>query len=282
MKILHRSLWTILLLVLLFSALSEESEAVSLFGKTVSTNAREIVFEETYFENAEELREMLQLFPNLTRIELGKTNLSNEELALIRAENPSFELVWTMKFAKWSVKTDATAFSTLNNGDYRRSSQTFECLKYCTNLLALDLGHNDIEDISFVKDMTSLRYLILADNRISDISPLAGLTNLQYLELFFNRFTDLNALSQLTNLTDLNLCYCPIEDYSALQSLPRLERLWFFSYSLDASDREAIRNMLPDCEINLKTKNAVAEGWREHPHYDAIFKTFRGGAFVEW
>lgn len=283
MKTLCRKmLFFALLLLAASTAFCEERESVFLFGQEVSLDSEEIVFEKTQFENADALREMLSLFENLKRIELGVTNLENEELASVRAENEDFSLVWTMKFAKWSVKTDATAFSTLNNGDYKRGSKTFECLQYCTNLYALDLGHNTIDDLSFLENMTSLRYLILADNRISDISVLSNLTELTYLELFFNRITDINALKGLENLKDLNLCFCPIEDYSALESLPQLERLWFFSYNLKPEDKEAIRRLLPGCEINLETKNAVAEGWREHPHYDAIFKTFRGGEYVEW
>ena len=263
------------------SACAEE-EYVRFMEQKISLNAEEIVFEKTQFKNIDALKAFAARFPNLKRLEIGVSDLSNEELATFRTESENFELVWTMKFAKWQVKTDATAFSTLNNGDYKKPSETFECLKYCTNLLALDLGHNKITDLYFLDGMTSLRYLILADNRIEDISILATMPDLEYVELFFNRITDLNALSGMEHLKDLNVCFCPISDYSALETLPQLERLWISTDSLKKTDHEAIRILLPECEINFKTKNAVAEGWREHPHYEVIKQTFRGGSFIGW
>ncbi len=252
------------------------------FGVKIDNACEDVVFEKTEFASVEELKAFLDKFPNAKRIDLGETNMEYALLADLRSEYTDFELVWTMKFGKWEVKTDATAFSTLNNGDYRKPSSTFECLKYCNKLLALDLGHNEIRDLYFLEGMTELRYLILADNKITDISVLSTMPNLKYVELFFNRITDLNALSNLEYLVDLNVCFCPIDDYSALETLPQLERLWISSSSINKKDREIISSYFENCEINYKTKNAVEEGWRVHPHYYVIRDTFRGGAFIDW
>ena len=49
------------------------------------------------------------------------------------------------------------------------------------------LDHNQISDISPLKDMTDLTYLDLNNNQISDISTLKNLTNLTNLDLKFNQ-----------------------------------------------------------------------------------------------
>lgn len=278
---LSKFLVMVMVLLSLFHGFAAE-QTQTYFGVKVDMDSENVVFEKTRFESAEELRSFLANFPNATRIDIGLTNVPYDVLSEIRSEYTEFELVWTMKFDRWEVKSDATAFSTLNNGDYRKSSTTFECLKYCNKLLALDLGHNEIRNLSFLEGMTNLRYLILADNKIEDISILSTMPNLQYVELFFNRITDLNALANMENLVDLNVCFCPIKDYSALETLPQLERLWMSSTKIKKSDREIIQAYFPDCEINFKTKNAVEEGWREHPHYFVIRDTFRGGSFIDW
>ena len=69
--------------------------------------------------------------------------------------------------------------------DYvRLTSADIEVLKYCTDLQALDLGHQAITDISVIGDyLTQLRILILVDNKVNDLTPLSKLKHLHYLEL---------------------------------------------------------------------------------------------------
>jgi Leucine-rich repeat (LRR) protein len=72
-------------------------------------------------------------------------------------------------------------------------------LKYLKNLKYLDVGHNAIDDLSFLYDLPELRILIVADNYvtdyITDLTPIASLKHLQYLEVFTNNITDLSPLS---------------------------------------------------------------------------------------
>lgn len=277
----------ILVLALTVSAFAyaEEPATQIFFGQEVDVNSEEIIFKETKFKDADELRAFLKNFPNLKRIELGITNISNEELDQIRSENDEFVLVWTMKFMKFKVKTDATAFSSLHaTGDQYFSSSVFDCLKYCTNLYALDLGHNRIDDLSFLENMTELRYLILADNRLTDISALANLKELQYLELFMNySLADLSPLSDLENLVDLNIALChSVTDYTIFETMPQLERLWFSTPRLreNKKNQEMIASYFDNCETNFKTTASTGEGWREHPHYFIIRDTFKSGVYI--
>lgn len=69
------------------------------------------------------------------------------------------------------------------------------------NLLSLDLGRNQIQDITELTTLTKLRYLNLEDNDLRDINPLAGLFLLEGLILsntgegdFQNQIADISAL----------------------------------------------------------------------------------------
>ena len=65
------------------------------------------------------------------------------------------------------VRTDVTAFSTQHTYQSKfHTSKTFSVLKYCHNLVALDIGHNEVSDLSFLEDLPQLKVLILAANNI--------------------------------------------------------------------------------------------------------------------
>ena len=65
------------------------------------------------------------------------------------------------------------------------------------SLLALDLGKNQIVDVSPLSGLTQLELLYLDDNKITDVSPLAGLTNLEMLFLQGNPITSLAPISHI-------------------------------------------------------------------------------------
>lgn len=84
-------------------------------------------------------------------------------------------------------------------------------------LTELDLGSDQISNISTLSDLTNLTRLRLYDNQISDISGLRSLTNLTWLDLNTNQISDIRALSGLTNLAKLYLYSNPIKDYSPVE-----------------------------------------------------------------
>ncbi len=84
------------------------------------------------------------------------------------------------------------------------------------NLVHLDLGYNDIQDISQLAGLTNLTSLDLTEIKGSqtlgaeerpplDLSALASLSNLTRLNLRQNKLADLSPLAGLTNLRSLNL-----------------------------------------------------------------------------
>lgn len=250
-----------------------ETEDLDLSGKTELT--------------ADILRSRLPLMAGLKRIDVSKCSATNEELGALRDEFPGIKIVWLLKLGcKWSLKTDAKAFSVLiYNYDYERmTSDDIQVLKYCTDLQALDLGHQAITDISVIGDyLTELRVLILADNKLNDLTPLTKLKHLHYIELFVNRqLKDVSALGECKELVDVNISYLHnITDISNLFDLPMIERFWIInSENVPADQLDSLRETYKNAVIVTKGKNSLDKGWREHPRYYAMFEMFKKTNFI--
>lgn len=110
-------------------------------------------------------------------------------------------------------------------------------------LVRLNLSGNRVSDLSGIEACVDLRSLKLSKNRISDLTPLAGLTRLVSLDLDKNRITDLGPLAGLSasyvhrdyiwpkeiGLRILNVSGNQIEDLTPLGNFPNL-------WNLDVSD----------------------------------------------
>ena len=151
------------------------------------------------------------------------------------------------------------------------TNEDLDWLRYCHDIIALDVGHNKLTNIEFVRNMPKLKYLITSGNDITDISPVAELHELIYFELFADPVSDLGPLSGLTNLLDVNICSCPVGDLSPLYDLVQLERLWLTPYAFD-NWREAgaaFTEHVPGCDIHfVVSHDMTGDGWRRHPRYD--------------
>ena len=228
----------------------------------------------------QELKTWLPCLPKLAKVDMFDTELTDEDMEYFFYTYPEIRFGWTLHVGRWYIRTDAEAFSTLKTPESSRfKTGHFEKLKYCYQLKALDLGHNSIDDISFLEGLTELRVLILADNKIKDISPLKNLPNLQYAELFMNYISDLTPLSGNPNLLDLNLTYNRIYDWTPLKSCPNIERLWFGENGIDKEMRKEIEAFFPNTKIIYST-GSTGYGWRNHPRYDVIYEIFHTGNYI--
>ncbi|MBQ1633020.1 MAG: leucine-rich repeat domain-containing protein [Clostridia bacterium] len=223
--------------------------------------------------DVDELKRVLSWLPNVTHVEMVGCGLDNETMAALRDEFPEKGIVWEISLGFWGkLRTDATAYTTRSSKSddemkYRLTSEKLQPIQYCTELIALDLGHQQIEDISCLAGLTKLQILILADNRISDLTPLASMHDLIYLELFMNRISDVSPLSGLTNLKDLNICTNYISDLTPFYSLTSLERLWYSNNKYTLEDHNALQEHLPNCICDRTVWQETEHGWREHERY---------------
>jgi len=237
--------------------------------------------------NYTEIKYRLARYPNLQKVDMYNTPVSPSQAEELAAMYPRIEFGWTLKIGTdHRVRTDAEAFSTLHrSGAKGHSTKELSALRFCKKLKALDIGHNNVDDISWIAELKDLRVLIIAVNRIEDLSPLAGLENLEYLEVFSNRVTDLSPLQGLKHLTDLNISYNRIEDFSPLYGMTQLKRLWLFR----AANRgipgvpqdviDTLKEKLPGTQLNWKNEPTLG-GWRNHPHYDTIKQMFQGTWYI--
>ncbi len=205
------------------------------------------------------VRAVLPYMTRLQTLDMDTTDVSNENMAAIRDENPNVNVIWRIWFAGYSVRTDVErilASSTARGGTV--TNEEAAKLQYCTKVKYLDLGHNNaITDISFARSMPDLEVLILAINDISDISPLADCHKLEYLEINSTNVTDLTPLANLTSLRHLNIGRTAksdvntgddldrprVTDITPLYGLSGLERLWIGSLTAPGIPAEQIAYM---------------------------------------
>ena len=281
----------ILLLLAVLPALAEEAETVTFSKLTVPADAEYVDLGKitvTSTEAYKKFYEFLGKLPNLKRVDMYATRIPRRRIDELVEKFPGVEFGWTMAVGNHDVRTDAVAFTTAHSDrSGRHKSEDFEVLKYCKGLLALDLGHNAVKDLSFLYDLPNLRILILVDNKFQDITPVGSLTNLEYLELFYNDIRDVSALTGLVNLKDLNLGFNRIEDISPLESMTWLERLWIPQYCShnpsNKPDPEAVKKLaeaLPDTKIDSTAKSSVGNYWREHIHYENMRRIFKENKWI--
>ncbi len=234
------------------------------------------------------LEELLAHMPNLQKLVMCDCGFSDEEMAVLRDAHPEMEVVWRvyMGGGAYSLRTDGLVFSAMaGEGDLKPTliSEDVQVLRYCRDLRALDLGHMQLEDISFLSDLPELRLLILADCPFTDMTEIGKLSHLTYLEVFLNfSVNTLEPLSHLSDLRDLNISYMPhANDYEYLYGLKNLERLWANHCELTYEARQGLmENIVPTCEIHAMEDESSTGGWRDdNPKYLALVEMFDTGRY---
>lgn len=232
----------------------------------------------TAFTNA------LSALPRLTEVTMHDYTFSTREMEKLMAEHPDIHFNWTITLNNYRIRTDVTAFSTAKGRqEPRYTASMLYPLQYCPDLLALDVGHNNVSDLSFLTQWPKLRRLIVIDSRkpVTDISPLAELDDLEYVELFMQNITDLTPLAGKTKLLDLNLCYNDVTDLTPLYSCTSLERLWIsHNYHLSKEQIEAFKEAVPGCQVETETVKSTEAGWREHPRYFVMKESFDTRTYI--
>ncbi len=221
----------------------------------------------------------LKYLPALKKINMCDCGLTDEQMGALCGQFPDIKFVWYVTIGRWQVRTDAQAFSTgnerstetvkyLKKGVINLTTEDIAPLKYCTDLVALDIGHKRrITDISVVRHLPKLRFLIIAMEGITDISPVASCTELEYLETFQNNLTDLNPLLSLKKLTHLNCSTNAIGGVEVLKQMTQLERLWCIRCELDKAQLAGLQAALPNCVINASGTHSTSNGWRQNDLY---------------
>jgi len=215
----------------------------------------------------EEVEAAMGYFPEARKLTMCGSFLNNEAMAAFRERNAdAYKVVWTVKCGKVATRTDATLFMPVKYHVYYLSSSEAANLRYCPDMVAVDIGHMNLGDISFVEYMPQLRYLILAHTSVRDITPLRHCKNLVFLELDHTGVLDFTPLQECTALEDLNIGNT-WNDVGPLKEMPWLKNLWMIFRENSAA---MLTEALPDTNIVFRGTATVDSGWRDLPNYFAM------------
>ena len=92
-----------------------------------------------------------------------------------------------------------------------------------TNLENLTLEGVGLKNIEFISNLKQLNAVNVSHNQIEEITPLSSLENLQWLNLADNRIKDVTVLGSMLDLLSLNLAGNEIRDVRPLIQLGQ----WF-------------------------------------------------------
>lgn len=215
--------------------------------------------------NLEDLEKKMSYLPDVEQVFLGKCGLDNEKLAALRERvRDSYKLVWTVQLGKkLTARTDDTTFMPVREHVYYFLDEDAYNLRYCEDMLCVDVGHMGLTNIDFVKGMPHLQILILAHNgQLQDISPISSCKELIFLELDWSAVKDFTPLVGCTSLEDLNigLTYPSVEP---LMQMTWLKNLWM----VDRGGAYQLSQALPDTKIVATANATVGAGWRNLPNY---------------
>lgn len=210
----------------------------------------------------EALEQALPYYPKLQKVDLSDCGLENEELDALNKRHEDVRFVWTVSVGKVRVRTDSLFFAPVKTGQTVYEGQ-LDNLRYCPDVIAVDVGHMPLKTCDWVRFFPKLQYLIIADTGISDITPLADCENLIFLEMFITLCRDYSPLQQCKKLEDLNLCYT-YGPADPVREMTWLKRLWWDGIRYNDKD---IADSLPNTEVNLDSGSSTGGGWREGDHY---------------
>ena len=266
------SAWTLEALSELRAAAPENAAIAcrfELFGQTLSSEDEEIVYYRNKLgdDKLPIIRMALPLLSGCRRFVLDDCDLDYAKLAELRDEFPERNLVWRVRFGIDSVLTDTQRIWSVFVTD-----ENCDVLKYCTEVLYLDVGHEvELNDFHYIPYMTKLQVLIVMRTGFSDCELLTHCPDLEYLEIFSSNVTDLSPLAECHNLEHLNISNLPeVTDISPLYGLTKLKRLRITMDSVPAEQKEEIARRLPDCELLLEGYGPTDNGWRRNRQNELV------------
>ena len=251
----------------------ETDYVIRLYDRIFTADCEEIDLSGIPIDDVGEVEAAAVLMPRLKKVIMSDCGLSDEEMDELDCRHEDIRFVWTIHFSIYTLRTDTTYFCAadvpeLNYDAPVLGDAQLYPIRYCRDLIALDLGHMMINDLSFLYNMPHLKYLILVGARFRDMTPIGSLEDLQYLEIFQTSPRDISPLLNCKKLEQLNMCYCSGFDLSPLKEMKQLKRLWFAG--LGPTRGAALQEALPNTQVYCPYTDpdgSTGGGWREDEAY---------------
>ena len=201
-----------------------------------------------------------------SKAKVAACDIENEDMAAYRDRvRDKYKVVWTVRLGpSIALRTDKDNFMPNHFGVGRLFDDYAYNLRYCEDMVCLDVGHMTLTDISFVEFMPKLKYLILAWTEVQYIEPIRSCKNLIWLELDNSCIRDYSPLVDCTALEDLNIgkTFCDITPITQMTWLKNLYMIFG-----DAGDAWKCTQALPDTHVVASGDATVGGGWRRLPNY---------------
>lgn len=235
----------------------------TLLGITVTQETQEVDLSGAAITSLNQVEALMDWCPQAKQVFLGTCSMDNEELAQFReSKRESYKVVWNVQVGALTLRTDDIYYMPGKYDMGVTQEQSYN-LRYCEDMICIDVGHKPLYTCEWAAFMPHLKYLIIADTCISDLSPLEGLTELIYLEMFITLVKDYSPLLSCTALEDLNLCYTH-GDPAPIQQMTWLKRLWWAESPIEV---EAFQEYLPDTQLMFLHHSSTGNGWRQGQNY---------------
>lgn len=259
---------------------------VSLGAETFDVQTTEVDLTMVEVADLSEVEQKMAYLPNLesvtfglcgvdepkwgnSRSKLTASAIKNEDLAAYRDRvREDYKVVWTVRLGpSIALRTDADNFMPNHFGVGQLPDSYAYNLRYCEEMVCLDVGHMTLTDISFVEYMPNLKYLILAWTEVQYIEPIRTCKNLVFLELDNSCIRDLSPLVGCTALEDLNLgnTFC---DITPVLEMTWLKNVYFILGSKSSAYK--VSQAIPTARVVASGDATVGGGWRRLPNYYAM------------
>jgi len=231
------------------------------FGPVEALSTDEVLdFNRVQIDDIEKINkdfENLKYLPNLKKVDMCGCGVPNEKMAEWRDRYPEHKFVWevyiTLGKEVIAVPTDIKVFSSLRTptGPQGDEETYRDLFLYCTDLVALDLGHNKIKDISLVKNLKKLQAVIFMDNPIKDFSVLAELPELVFAEINKTKLRDVSFVKDCPKLLHLDVSETEwtLKNVDTLYECDNLRYCIIALAGVSNQTQLELRKRLPNCKI---------------------------------
>ena len=241
---------------------------ITVAGLNFSSDVEEIDISGQEVTDVAQIEELLPYFPNLNKVIMSNCGVDSETMDALNNRHEDIRFVWTVNLGDLEVRTDETYFMPIKY-NVQVNTQDLKELRYCTDMICIDIGHMPVANCEWAAYMPNLQYLIIAETQIIDISPLKDLKNLVYLEMFLTNVTDISPLLSCTSLRDLNMCFVPVLEYQPLLEMTWLDNLWWSGWLMRTYEAQ-FREALPNTRLCHNAASSTGNGWRELDNYFAM------------
>ena len=214
----------------------------------------------------EEVEQAMAYFPTVTEVFLGKTDLDNEQIAEYRERHrEDYKVVWTVGFRnKLFVRSDTKDFFPCRDGLCNFNDEDAKNLKYCEEIVCMDIGHMPVHEVDFLEYMPEMKYLILSWTQVKRIDAVKNCKKLIFLEVTDCPLRSLEGVQECTALEDLNFG-ATWPDVTPILGMTWLKRVYMIYGS--SGDAYTISQALPDTTVVSSGDATVGGGWRRMQNY---------------